>query len=131
MALTTAQQVDVRRFMGYSVSGDSTSFPYRELVYSNVSYMGLSIDYRLQHLTSDEEAIVTNVYLTNLTALEAAIVAAGANLDTDVAAVWTRNKREVEDRTALFNQKRRDLCAFLGFKPGPTLGEGGMKISRA
>lgn len=122
MALTTAQRVDVRRFMGYSVSGDSTSFPYRELVYSNVSYMGLSIDYRLDHLTAEEDAVVVNVYLTNLTALEAAIVSASDNLDTDQAAVWTHNKREVADRTGLFNQKRRDLCAFLGFKPGPTLG---------
>ena len=122
MALTTAQRVDVRRFMGYSVSGDSTSSPYRELVYSNVSYMGLSIDYRLDHLTAEEEAVVVNVYLTNLTALEAAIVSASDNLDTDQAAVWTHNKREVSDRTGLFNQKRRDLCAFLGFKPGPTLG---------
>ena len=124
MALTTAQRVDVRRFMGYSVSGDSTSFPYRELVYSAVSYMGLSIDYRLDHLLPEEETVVVNVYLTNLTALEAAIVSASDNLDTDQAAVWTHNKREVADRTALFNQKRRDLCAFLGFKPGPTLGAG-------
>lgn len=130
MAFTSAEAVDIRRFMGYSVSGDATSFPFRELIYSQVSYMGLSIDYRIQHLTSDEEAVVRNVYLVKLTALEANILGAGDNLDTDVAAVWTRNKDEVGDRTRLFNQWRRRLCAELGFKPGPTLGEGGLTVSR-
>lgn len=130
MAFTTAEAVDIRRYMGYSVSGDSTSFPFRELIYSDVSYMGLSIDYRIQHLTSDEETVVRTVYLANLATLEAAIPSAAANLDTDVAAVWTRNKDEVGDRTRLFKQWRRDLCAFLGFKPGPTLGEGGLSVSR-
>lgn len=130
MALTSAQRVDVRRYMGFSVSGDSTSSPYRELVYSSVSYMGLSIDYRLDHLTVDEEAVVVNAYLTNLNTLEQAISDASENLDTDAAAVWVHNKNEVRDRTVLFNQKRRDLCAFLGFKPGPSLGEGGNRLVR-
>jgi hypothetical protein len=131
MALTSAQQVDVRRYMGYSVSGDGTSFPYRELVYSNVSYMGLSIDYRLQHLTADEETVVVNIYLTKLAGLEIAITSAGDNLDTDQAAVWVHNKREVADRTALFDLWRRRLCEFLGFKPGPSLGHAGVRLSRA
>lgn len=128
--LTSAEQVDVRRFMGYSVSGDATSFPFRELVYSDVSYMGLSIDYRLQHLTSDEETVVRNVYLNRLGSLEKAITDSGDNLDTDAAAVWTHNKNEVRDRTKLYNQWRRELCAFLGFKPGPSLGDGGLTIAR-
>lgn len=128
--LTSAQQVDVRRFLGYSVSGDSTSFDFRELIYSSVSYMGLSIDYRLEHLTSDEENILTTVYLPNLIQLEADITGARANLDTDQAAVWFHNKREVADRTALFNKVRRDLCTFLGFAPGPTLGDGSVRVSR-
>lgn len=129
MALTSAESVDVRRFMGYSVSGDSTSFNFRELVYSQVSYFGLSLDYRLQHLTADEEAIVRNVYLGRLAALETAIVSASDNLDTDKAAVWVHNKDEVRDRTNLFNKWRRDLCTFLGFAPGPTL-QGGLRVLR-
>lgn len=128
--LTTAQQVDVRRFMGYSVSGDAESFPFRELVYSDTSYMGLSIDYRLQHLLPEEEAVVTTVYLARLTTMESAIAGAGDNLDTDSAAVWKHNKDEVSDRTQLFNKFRRDLCGFLGFNPGPTLGDGGGRIAR-
>lgn len=130
MSLTTAEQVDVRRFMGYSVSGDATSFPFRELVYSSVSYMGLSIDYRLQHLLAEEETVVRTVYLTRLTALETAITNASDNLDTDVAAVWTHNKNEVRDRTKLFSQWRRQLCEFLGFEPGPKLGDGTLRLVR-
>ena len=130
MALTSAEQVDCRRFMGYSVSGDSTSYPYRELVYSNVSYMGLSIDYRLQHLTSDEEAVVRTNYLANLYTLEAAIPAASSNLDTESAAVWKHNANEVADRVGLFNRWRRELCGFLGFAPGPALGNTGLRLTR-
>lgn len=128
--LSVAEQVDVRRFMGYSVTGDATSFPFRELVYSAVSYMGLSIDYRLQHLVTEEEAVVRNVYLAKLKLLETAITDSGDNLDTDVAAVWTHNKNEVRDRTKLFKQVCRDLCDFLGFKPGPNLGTGELRIVR-
>lgn len=130
MAFTTAEGVDVRRFMGYSVAGDSTSFPFHELVYSDVSYMGLSLDYRLQHLTSDEESVVRTTYLANLYMLESAIPAASANLDTDQAAVWFHNRDEVRHRTQLFNQWRRDLCAFLGFSPGPRLGDGSLRVVR-
>lgn len=128
--LTVAEQVDVRRFMGYSVTGDGTSFPFRELVYSEVSYMGLSIDYRLQHLVMEEEAVVRNVYLARLNILEKAITDAGDNLDTDVAAVWAHNKNEVHDRTKLFKQWCRNLCEFLGFEPGPKLGTGALRIVR-
>jgi hypothetical protein len=121
MALTAAQIVDCRRFMGYSVSGDDVSNPYRELVYSNVSYFGLSIDYRLQHLSPEEETVVSNKFLVNLNLREDEIQGAAANLDTDQAAVWYHNKQEVSDRTGLFNELRYDLCTFLGFRPGPNL----------
>lgn len=120
--LTSAQIVDVRRFMGYSVSGNDVSFPFRELVYSSVSYMGLSIDYRLANLSSDEEAIVVNKYLVNLNLREQEIQDASCNLDTDQAAVWKHNKNEISDRRDLFTALRRELCTFLGFEPGPQLG---------
>lgn len=92
--------------------------------------MGLSIDYRLQHLMPEEESVVRSVYLAKLNLLETAITDSSDNLDTDVAAVWTHNKNEVRDRTDLFSQWRRQLCAFLGFNPGPTLGDGGLSIRR-
>jgi hypothetical protein len=130
MALTAQQITDVRRYMGYSLSGDQTAYPFRELVYSNVSYLGMSLDYRLEHMSDEEESTVTSFFLANLTLREQEIQDAAANLDTDKAAVWTRNKSEVEDRTALFNQLRRDLCAFLGFPPGNGL-TSRMRLMRA
>lgn len=130
MALTPQQIVDCRRYMGYSVSGDSQSYPLRELAYSSVSYMGLSLDYRLQHLTAEEESVVINTYLTPLAQREQEIQGAAANLDTDQAAVWKRNASEVNDRIALFTWLRRELCHFLGFRPGPLLA-GGSRVVRA
>lgn len=116
--------------MGYSVTGNSTAQPYRELVYSEVSYMGLSLDYRLANLSPEEESVVINTYLTPLAAREQEIQSAAANLDTDQAAVWKRNASEVSDRIALFAYLRRELCEFLGFAPGPKLG-GGNRVVRA
>jgi hypothetical protein len=121
MALTAQQLVDVRRFCGYSLSGNATAQPYRELIYSDVSYMGLSLDYRLDNLSPEEETVITTKYLPNLNAREREIQCAAQNLDTDIAAIWTHNKSEVSDRVDLFNYLRRQLCSFLGFAPGPSL----------
>jgi hypothetical protein len=122
MALTAQQIVDCRRYMGFSVSGDSTSQNFREPVYSTMGYMSsLSLDYRLAHLSPEEENTLTTFYLANLYLREAEIQGAAANLDTDQAAVWYHNKQEVSDRVGLFNQLRRDLCSFLGFSPGRAL----------
>lgn len=121
MALTAQQLVDCRRWCGYSVSGNDASNPYRELVYSEVSYFGLSLDYRLANLSAEEENTMTTYFLPNLSKREQEIQDAACNLDTDAAAVWKHNKNEISDRTGLFNQLRRDLCTFLGFNPGPNL----------
>src|SRR4051812_30812243 len=106
MALTAAEICDCRRFMGYSVSGDDVSNPYRELVYSNVSYFGLSIDYRLQHLSTEEETVARNKFLVPLNLREDEIQGSADNLDTDAAAVWKHNRNEVSDRTGLYNSLR-------------------------
>jgi hypothetical protein len=124
MALTSAQIVDTRRFMGYSLSGNTTAQPYREPVYSNSTIGSISLDYRLANLSTDEENVVINKYLTPLNARETEIQGASDNLDTEQAAVWKRNASEVGDRISLFNYLRRELCEFLGFAPGPQLGRG-------
>jgi hypothetical protein len=121
VALTSAQIVDCRRFMGYSLSGNTATQTYREPAYSNVTIAGLSLDYRLANLTADEESVVINTYLANLTLREQEIQGAAANLDTDQAAVWTHNKQEVADRVNLFTALRIELCGFLGFPPGSYL----------
>ena len=121
MALTSAQVVDVRRHMGYSATGNTTAQPYREPAYTNVTFAALSIEYRLSNLTADEEAVITTFYLPNLQQREQDIQTAAANLDTEKAAVWTRNTTEISDRQALYRYLRMELCKFLGFPPGSGL----------
>src|ERR1700679_2513032 len=121
MTLTNQQVVDTRRYCGYSVTGNTTSTPYREPAYSDVTLASLSLDYRLANLAPEEENTLTTYYLANLYLREAEIQDASCNLDTDAAAVWKHNKDEIRDRTDLFNQLRRDMCDFLGFAPGRAL----------
>lgn len=128
--LTSAQIVDTRRFMGYSLTGNIALSGYRELVYSEVSFLGISLDTRLANMSSDEETILINKFLTPLNTIEDGISNASDSLDTDQAAVWYHNKSEVNDRTALYNKRRRDLCEFLGFAPGPHLGDGTVRVVR-
>ena len=65
-------------------------------------------------------------YLAQLAALEFAVPRAGDGMDTDQAAVWTRNRDEARDRARLFDDWRRRLCGFLGLPPGPALTDGGI-----
>jgi hypothetical protein len=51
--------------------------------------------------------------LLQLRELEAAIPGAGANLGTEKAAVWTRNRTEVADRDEIFRGWRLRLCRTL------------------
>jgi hypothetical protein len=122
MTLSAQQLVDCRRWMGYSLSGNTTASGFRELVYSDVSYLGLSLDYRLANLSAEEENTLTTYFLANLAKREQEIQEAACNLDTDQAAVWKHNRNEISDRRDLFTALRRELCTFLGFEPGPQLG---------
>ncbi len=112
---TDAQLVDIRRFCGYPAYGSGAvvnPLPWIMKYYQ-------VLEYKLQNLDAAEGAVVVTTYLTPLYTLETAITGAGANLDTDQAAVWVHNKNEVRDRDALFANWRRKLCAFLGVPPGP------------
>jgi hypothetical protein len=122
--LTDAQMTDVRRFAGYPLSG--TTMPVTsntDIVYMHYGMVYMSLYTRLTTFSASEETVL-GVYLTNLTALEMAVVGAGDNLDTDAAAVWTHNKNEVRDRSNLFDDQRRRMCQFIGLKPGPALSSG-------
>lgn len=131
MALTDAQMVDVRRFAGYQLTGTTMAITdEQDLVYTWFGMVAMSLHKRLTSLSATEESVLIAKYLTPLNALEDAVVSAGGNLDTDQAAVWTRNRNEVSDRRGLFNSKRRDMCEFIGIAPGPILGRGGVSISR-
>jgi hypothetical protein len=123
MAFIEAERTDIRRYCGYPVygGGDAGFQGWRFF-----QVYGL-MEWRLSHLTGSEEAVVRQ-YLTTLGQLELAVPAAAANLDTDRAAVWTRNANEVRERAALFDDWRRRLCAFLGVPAGPGLGDGGLVL---
>jgi hypothetical protein len=122
---TTAEKVDIRRFCGYGLYGTGTPTPasgYRFSVQYGV------LEYKMNTLGAEEEAVVRTTYLANLATLENAIVGTSANLDTEQAAVWTHNKNELKDRKALLNEWRRNLCGFLGISAGEGLSNSGIQI---
>ena len=122
MSLTDAQKADCRRWCGYPLLGDFQADDTRDYAYNWVlPGVWTTLYHRLTNLTATEESILIATYLTPLATLETAITGAGANLDTDVAAVWTRNKNEVSDRISLLNYTRRQMCMFIGIFPGPAL----------
>jgi hypothetical protein len=113
-ALSDSEKTDVRRHCGFPTraaggTGGQTWFHYQQF--------GL-LETRMNTLADPELGIVRR-YLAALTNLELAVPHAGDSLDTDQAAVWTRNRSEPQDRLALFDEWRRRLCAFLGVQPGP------------
>lgn len=129
--LTAQQMADVRRFAGYPLLGDTVADDTRDFAYGWVSPgVWQTMQHRLTNLRPEEESVLINTYLTNLSALETAIPATGDNLDTDQAAVWTHNKNEQRDREKLFDGWRRRMCYFIGIAPGPSLGNGGVSLVR-
>jgi hypothetical protein len=117
MAFSDQEKTDIRRFCGYPVFGQS---PNQFVDYRFFQAYG-NLEYKMNNLLPSEEAVLRSVYLAQLCPLEAAIPAAGGNLDTDQAAVWTHNRDEVRDRAALFDLWRGRLCRFLGVPRGEGL----------
>jgi len=109
-----SDKVDIRRFCGYPAYGAG---PAGFQGWRFFQAYGL-LEYRLNNMDPTEVTVV-QTYLGNLRTLEQAVPAAGNNLDTDKAAVWTHNKNEVADRLALFDGWRRRLCVFIGVPAGP------------
>lgn len=116
MAFTDAEKADIRRYCGYPAYGAANS-AMQSWRYFQI--YGL-LEFRMNNL-SEEEAAIVRRYLGTLTVLELAVPRSGENLDTDQAAVWTRNRDELRDRTRLFDDWRRRLCGFFGVPPGPAL----------
>jgi hypothetical protein len=81
------------------------------------------LEFRLTNLSASE-TVIARRYLANLISLELAVPAASDSLDTNQAAVWTRNTNELGDRITLLDEWRRRLCGFLGVPSGPALSSG-------
>lgn len=123
MAFSDTEKADIRRFCGYPAYGAAPS-GFESWRFFQV--YGL-LEFRINSLSDAEETIVRR-YLGTLTVLEFAIPHAGNNLDTDQAAVWTRNRDELRDRGRLFDDWRRRLCGFLGIPPGPAMTDSGITL---
>ena len=134
MALSQSQRVNCRRWAGYGLVGDTSTAIFSQPVYApayNRTGVGIMLDARLDHLTESEEDVLVNTYLITLAKLETDILKAGESIDTDTAGPWIRNKRERQERKALFNEWRRAMCHFLNFAPGGSLGDGSISLLRA
>ena len=114
--LLDAEKTDVRRFCGYPAYGAGAAGNMGWRFYQQYGAM----EYRMNNLSPSEESVVRQ-HLSNLRAFEAAIPSAADNLDTDTAAVWTRNPSEMRDRQRLEQDWGRRLCRFLGLPAGPGL----------
>lgn len=122
-AFSDAEKTDVRRFCGYPAYGvGATGF----MGWRYFSSYG-TLEYAMNNL-SPAEYQVARQFLAQLYTLEAAIFGAGANLDTDSAAVWKHNKTEVIEREGLFAKWRRALASTLGVPPGPMLNAAGFRV---
>ena len=117
MSFTDAQKTDIRRFCGYPAFGGTPSSFQSYRFFQAYGAM----EFKLNNLSSVEEAVVTTTYLPNLALLETDIVGSRVNLDTESASVWKHNKREIADRESLFYSWRLKLCQFLGVASGPAL----------
>ena len=112
--LTDAEKSDVRRHCGYPIQAIAGTGGQSWFLYQQLGQM----ESRMNRL-NDQELRITRTYLATLLNLELAVPRSGDSLDTDQAAVWTRNRTEQQDHLALFDEWRRRLCAFLGIQPGP------------
>ena len=111
-----AEKADVRRFCGYPTYGQGSAGFQSWRFFQEYGLL----EFRMNNLAA-AELQNARYYLAQLYPLEAAVWSAGANMGTDQAAVWTRNKDEAADRTRLFKSVCRTLCNVVGVPAGPNL----------
>lgn len=123
MAFTDSEKTDVRRFCGYPAYGAGASGFQGWRFFQAYGLL----EFRLNNLSTAEEAVV-RTYLGTLRGLEMGVPQTAQGLDTDQAAVWTRNKDELQDRLTLLDEWRRRLSSFLGVPPGPSFVSSGITL---
>ncbi|MCB8881696.1 hypothetical protein ACELLULO517_15720 [Acidisoma cellulosilytica] len=112
--LTDTEKSDIRFFCGYEMYGNSAA---GFLGYRFFQEQGF-LEYRLTNAAPSECASIRQM-LSEMQTLRTAILGASTMMGTDQAAVWTRNRNEARDRTALYDQWRTQLCRYLGVPAGP------------
>ena len=122
--LTDAEKVSILLRCGYPAYGWMGTFDPFGFYFSGIAQAQQQpvMDARVAAVLTQ-----TRAKLAELNALDAAVVGAGDNLDTDQAAVWKRNRAEVQDRVGLLRLRCRELCTLLGVAPGPSLGGAGRR----
>ena len=123
MGFTDAEKTDIRRFCGYPAYGAANASVQSWRFFQ---VYGL-LEFRMNNL-SEPEAVVVRRYLDTLVSFENAIPLSSENLDTDQAAIWTRNREELRDRSRLFDGWRRRLCGFFGIPVGPAMRDGSISL---
>ena len=116
MAFSDTERTDIRRHCGYPAYGSGAE-GFQGWRFHQA--YGL-LEFRIMRMSGAEEAVARQ-YLATLATLEQAVPESAAMMDTEQAAVWKRNPRELRERTALFDDWRRRFCGFFGVPPGPAL----------
>lgn len=113
MALTDAQKDDVRRHVSYPVYGNGITASPPSFGYRYYEWY-LILEYRMDNLSTNQEILLTTIYVAQCNTAFNAIITSSDNLDTARAAVWDHNKYEVRDRFNLYKLQCSLLRQFLG-----------------
>lgn len=109
--LTESQKNLVRKYCGFAARGIQPN-PFWGQQFWLQPYA--TVELRLQDgQLSDDEVSTIGTMLSNLQNIEQSIYDAYGNLDTSVAAVWTHNPNEVNDKRALYQWARQELVYYI------------------
>ena len=122
--LTDDERTAAREYGGYGAYGPGPG----DASFNRYSVSYETLEYRLSNLTT-AELVIARDHLAACAAARLAWRGGTDNLDTNQAAIWHRNPREMAERRAYYGVERRDLCAFLGVPAGPALASGGNTMS--
>lgn len=103
MALSASERVDVRRFAGYGAIAPATPD---------------ALELAMDAITPEAETVIRANLLPALRRMETALVSSVDSIDTESAAVWTRNAAMLAELSMLFRNQRLMLCRFIGVEPG-------------
>ena len=113
-AFTLQERRDIRRFCWYPAYGQGASGFQSWRFFTAYGVL----EYRLTN-DSAEDIQQARLYLSQIYPLEQALLTASAGLDTEKAAIFTRNPQEMSERRQLYTEWRMTLCGFYEVPPGP------------